>query len=545
MNNSFVSIHRQFCNLIFVLQVTKVAEAKAKDEEKKAQAAKEKEIADKQSAEISEKYLCVPKITTHTSHPCAGDDCKAKVSCPTGTSPVRCETVGSHAGDGIFFSDTLECVAQGSDATPVSAKVTCTSCATSTIAETSASYYLDNQIVTADCPVGTNVVDCNCLSAWGAKITCPGTQQGRFDPVDGSCSLMIPPSVASRRRNVGSGAGAKITALCNKAPQRCVPKLTTHKSDSCQGDDCKAKVACPANTAPVKCTTVGATAGDGAYFEKDSLKCVAQGSNSQEISAEVTCTSCPTDTTSETSAATYLDNQIVSASCPSGMNLVDCNCVSAWTANAICPGTSRGRFDPKDGRCSIDVPVSAGRRRGNGWGAGAMVYALCNKDVPVCPKQVTKHTSNPCTGDDCKSKVSCSANAAPISCRTVGATAADGAYVNEDLECVAQGDGSTNSVSAEVTCSTCMTEVTAKSSADMYLDNQKVSASCPDGYTVEDCSCNSAWKAASMCPGTSQGRFDPADGKCSLDIPQSSGRRRNVGAGAGAKITALCSKNAA
>ena len=525
------------------------AKAHAKELEEKAEVAKTKEIADKKSAEIKAKGECVPVITTHTSATCSRDDCRAKASCPTGTAPLRCEVAGSnnHAGDGAYWSENLECVAQGSDLQAVAAKVTCTSCVTETTRIESASSYKDAQLLSADCPSGTNVVDCNCVSAWKASNLCPGTEAGRFNPVDGSCSLMIPTS-PGRRRNVGAGAGSKISALCNKAPVKCVPKLTTHTSASCTGDDCKAKVACPIKTAPVKCKTVGnSNGGDGAYIEKDTLQCVAQGANGQEpISAEVTCTSCPTETSVEVSANTYLDDRVVTATCPSDMQTVDCNCVTAWRAASVCPGSSMGRFSPTDGKCSLNIPVSSGRRRGQGWGAGAMIYALCNKDVPVCKKVVTKHTSVSCTGDDCTTKISCPSNAAPITCRAVGSTAGDGAYVNKDLECEARASNSVDAVSAEVTCSTCATQTVSKVSASTYLDAQTVTASCPDDFSLLDCNCHTPWQAKNLCPGTTEGRFDgnTAENKCSLKIPVSPGRRRGSRLGAGAMIYALCSKNA-
>jgi len=324
---------------------------------------------------------CVAKESLFVGDSCSGDDCTSSVSCPGDQTPVECKTMGSSDGDGAYWatsdSGLLKCVAQGGgDGVDIQAQITCTTCGTVTSVQSSGETYLDNQEVKAVCPVGTHTVDCTCTSAWGAKDICPGTKAGRFHPVHDGCYLKIPQS-PGRRRNHAGGAGAKVMALCN-TDKSCRERIVTSESQVCLGDDCKAKVSCPAGTTPIKCRTIGDSDGDGAYVDENG-QCIAQGSG-PAISAQVVCKNCGHTTSSHKTHHHYLDDQVVTAECPKGSDVIDCNCVSAWTAKAICPGAEKGGFAPKGGKCSLKIPPSPGRRRGVGWGAGAQIAALCKWD---------------------------------------------------------------------------------------------------------------------------------------------------------------------
>jgi hypothetical protein len=74
-------------------------------------------------------------------------------------------------------------------------------------------------------------------------------------------------------------------------------------------------------------------------------------------------------------------------------------------------------------------------------------------------------------------------------------------------------------------------------SDSIFLDQQEVSASCPDGTNILGCYCWSGWKAE-VCGGTTS--FAPTGNTCSKTIGESSGRRRGKHHGAGAKVFALC-----
>jgi len=158
---------------------------------------------------------CVKSTTNHVGEQCSGDDCNAKVSCPLGSLPTSCSTVGVGSGDGAYINAANECVAQGGgDAVAIAPQVTCSSC-TSTTVTNSGTMFLDNQDVTAVCPEGSTALDCNCLSHWTTKYVCPDATNGRFAPKNGVCTLTVKAS-SGRRRQVGHGAGARIYAVCKK-----------------------------------------------------------------------------------------------------------------------------------------------------------------------------------------------------------------------------------------------------------------------------------------------------------------------------------------
>jgi hypothetical protein len=149
----------------------------------------------------------------------------------------------------------------------------------------------------------------------------------------------------------------------------------------------------------------------------------------------------------------------------------------------------------------------------------------------------TTHTSDGCSGDDCYTKVSCPAGTHIKECNTLPANSADGAFINEDLECVAQGSGGGGTIQAQVACSCDAQAQSVSQSSANYLDQQTVTASCPAGSAAASCNCRSAWKIG-VC--NSAASFAPVNGVCSAAIGTSGGRRRGVGSGAGAQLTALC-----
>ena len=161
---------------------------------------------------------------------------------------------------------------------------------------------------------------------------------------------------------------------------------------------------------------------------------------------------------------------------------------------------------------------------------------------PPCVPVTSTFSGTACVGDDCLSSVSCPEGSRPTSCKSLGVTAGDGAFISDDMVCNAQGDHDT-SVLAQITCTTCGVPSVSRSPDTGFVDNQQIIAECAAGLTAVDCNCNTRWVASTVCPGTSHGRFNPTAGKCELSIPSSAGRRRGVGGGAGAYLTALCVDN--
>ena len=171
----------------------------------------------------------------------------------------------------------------------------------------------------------------------------------------------------------------------------CVQKKSIKTSSSCNGDDCKTSVSCGSGKVPLKCEAIGHGSGDGAYWGS-SGKCVAQGAHhGKPIKARITCGTCGGDfkiATSQKGGVKYHDQQTVIAKCPTGYSVQDCSCNSPWTAG-VCKGTSKGRFSGKGNKCSLKIGVSGGRRRHSGWGAGALITAVCSKD-PEEPQDTTE-----------------------------------------------------------------------------------------------------------------------------------------------------------
>jgi hypothetical protein len=149
----------------------------------------------------------------------------------------------------------------------------------------------------------------------------------------------------------------------------------------CHGNDCLSEAACPVGTSLIDCESEPAHSGDGIQLE--SGKCIARGAsapsnrrrsrrrNRHTIQAVASCSSAATSVA--VSNALYLDNQDVSATCASG-KVLNCYCHSAWTTS-VCGGTTE--FAPSGSMCKKTIGGSAGRRRMQGSGAGAKIYALC------------------------------------------------------------------------------------------------------------------------------------------------------------------------
>jgi len=157
---------------------------------------------------------------------------------------------------------------------------------------------------------------------------------------------------------------------------------------------------------------------------------------------------------------------------------------------------------------------------------------------------------DPCHGDDCSSEAACPVGSSLIDCESEPADAGDGIQV-ESGKCIARGAAapsnrrrsrrrSRHSIKAIASCSSASTSVVV--SGTTFLDNQEVSASCPEDRNVLSCYCHSAW-SSSVCGGTTEflPEILPGGSICKKTIGSSPGRRRTVDGGAGAKVYALCS----
>jgi len=152
---------------------------------------------------------------------------------------------------------------------------------------------------------------------------------------------------------------------------------------SCTGDDCFSEAACPAGSSLIDCKSEPADGGDGIQVE--STKCIARGSATPSnrrrrrrrhyFKATASCSSAATSVV--VSSSIFLDNQEVSAACED-RNVLTCYCYSAWT-KAVCGGTTK--FAPSGSICKKTIGKSSGRRRMEGGGAGAKIYALCSAPV--------------------------------------------------------------------------------------------------------------------------------------------------------------------
>jgi len=182
---------------------------------------------------------------------------------------------------------------------------------------------------------------------------------------------------------------------------------------ACTGDDCFSEAECPAGTSIIDCESEPANSGDGIQVE--SGKCVARGaptpSNRRRrrrrhyVKAIASCSSAPTSVVA--SSTIFLDNQEISAACRNG-NALNCYCHSAWTSS-VCGGTTE--FAPSGATCKKTIGASSGRRRMEGLGAGAIVYALCldatTTTLASTPAPTLVCTSVPPTWQQCETDQRC------------------------------------------------------------------------------------------------------------------------------------------
>jgi len=168
---------------------------------------------------------------------------------------------------------------------------------------------------------------------------------------------------------------------------------------------------------------------------------------------------------------------------------------------------------------------------------------LC-ENFPGVPEGPSTYEGVPCHGDDCLSEAACPVGTSLIDCESEPANGGDGIQI-ESGKCIARGASapsnrrrsrrrSRHTIQAIASCSSATTSVVV--SSPIYLDNQDISAECATG-NVLGCYCHSAW-TSSVCGGTTE--FAPTGSVCKKTIGGSSGRRRGAGAGAGAKVYALC-----
>jgi hypothetical protein len=152
----------------------------------------------------------VDKVKIVKAKACSGDDCTSTAQCPSRHSVVACASEPANGGDGIQVSNS-KCMARGShNRRAISAVATC-SPERNTKVSVSNRLYLDRQTVKATCAGGSKALNCYCTSAWTASV-CGG--QTAFKPSDAKTCKKAIGSSGGRRRNVGSGAGAKIYAVC-------------------------------------------------------------------------------------------------------------------------------------------------------------------------------------------------------------------------------------------------------------------------------------------------------------------------------------------
>jgi len=189
---------------------------------------------------------------------------------------------------------------------------------------------------------------------------------------------------------------------------------------------------------------------------------------------------------------------------------------------------------------------------GRAWHRDATYYSthetlarqLCENYGEQAPEEPSIHEGVACHGDDCFSEAACPVDTFLIDCESVPANAGDGIQV-ESGKCIARGAAapsnrrrsrrrSRHTIQAIASCSSAPTSVVV--SSPMYLDNQEISVECENG-NVLNCYCYSPW-TSSVCGGTT--KFAPSGSTCKRTIGASSGRRRMVGDGAGAKVYALC-----
>jgi len=169
----------------------------------------------------------------------------------------------------------------------------------------------------------------------------------------------------------------------------------TIEGTACTGDDCFSEAACPVGSSLIDCESEPANGGDGIQVE--SAKCIARGSPTPSnrrrrrrrhyFKAIASCSSATTYVV--VSSPIFLDNQEVSAACENG-NVLNCYCYSAWRSS-VCGGTTE--FAPSGSICKKTIGSSPGRRRMEGGGAGAKVYALCS--APIVTTAVPTSTSAP------------------------------------------------------------------------------------------------------------------------------------------------------
>merc|ERR1712070_922557 len=147
-----------------------------------------------------------------------------------------------------------------------------------------------------------------------------------------------------------------------------------------------------------------------------------------------------------------------------------------------------------------------------------------------------------CTGNDCYSEAACPFGTSLVDCESEPANGGDGIQV-ESGKCIARGSATPSNrrrrrrrhyFQAIASCSWTSTSVVV--SSRFFLDSQEVSAACESGPAL-NCYCYSAW-TSSVCGGTTE--FAPSGSICKKTVGSSPGRRRMVGAGAGAKVYALC-----
>ncbi|CAK0901714.1 unnamed protein product, partial [Prorocentrum cordatum] len=284
-------------------------------------------------------------------------------------------------------------------------------------------------------------------------------------------------------------------------------------------DDSPSAAACPANHWVRQCYSTPGNQGDGMVVSEDGSSCTAYSSG-EKIRANAVCT--PTATTARPSSSIYLDNQVVTASCPSGEPL-GCTCHSYWRN---C-GSDTG-FVPSGGVCTKSIPTSSSnRRRAVGNGVGSKVFAICPK-VPVNsdsnPVEVISGFSD--GGDDTSATATCPGGHWVQSCESIPENAGDGVTVSPDAtQCTAFSSWQSGKVQAKAVCSTAKTIAVVSSSK--YQGNMDVTASCSFGEPLW-CTCHSAWTALTHCG--SDTAFLPVGGVCIKNVP----------ANPGAKIYAVC-----
>jgi len=474
-------------------------------------------------------YAMCSGFMTTGDESAASDDALSTTECPMGYYVQGCTSSPDNGGDGVYpSSDSASCYARSSGS-QIIAQAYCD--ARETYAVVSSDIFLDAQTLTVSCNDGNVPVYCMCYTAWKVSSICGG--ESSFAPTaDGVCTKAIPSS-GGRRRQVDSGAGAKIWAICDPsvtlpptdAPTP-APAVTVYSDWSVAGNDKTTFGSCSSGTYLQDCviSSDSSNEGDGLYLgANNGLASCWAVSKGQAVKSQLTCDVSPTYVS--TSSSIFLDNQYVSASCSSGSALA-CTCHSPWKASSIC--NNQASFAPDTfGVCGMDIPTSGGRRRMVDSGAGAKIYA-------ICPGSETSGSAS-AAQDDAQSTATCTDGQYVQSCVSDPVNAGDGVSVSEDSSaCYATSSGS--AITAKAVCGT--TETYSTVSSGIFLDDQAVTAGCTDGSTPLFCTCYSAWKVSSICGGVST--FEPTGDTCTKDIPTSGGRRRFVDSGAGAKIYAIC-----